>query len=125
MTMAVSGMVKSLHDLYEEAYTPREWHQPIMKRCHVITACWSSARRSTARAVEFLESLDVPCYKIASFENTDLPLIRSVAATGKPVIISTGMAEVAELDETVRVARDAGCEHLILLKCTSYLSCVS
>jgi N-acetylneuraminate synthase len=70
-------------------------------------------------SVDFLEALNVPCYKIASFENTDLPLIRRVAATGKPLIISTGMASVAELDETVRTARAAGCRDLILLKCTS------
>jgi N-acetylneuraminate synthase len=109
---------RSLYDLYEEARTPWEWHAPIMERCrdHGMLA-FSTPFDSTA--VEFLESLDVPCYKIASFENTDLPLIRTVAATGKPLIISTGMAEVAELDETVRTARDAGCEGLILLKCTS------
>jgi N-acetylneuraminate synthase len=69
--------------------------------------------------VDFLESLDVPCYKIASFENTDLPLIRRVAATGKPLIISAGMASIAELDDSVRAARETGCKDLILLKCTS------
>ena len=70
-------------------------------------------------SVDFLESLNVPCYKIASFENTDIPLIRRVAATGKPIIISTGMATEAELDDTVTAARWAGCKDLILLKCTS------
>lgn len=70
-------------------------------------------------SVNFLESLDVPCYKIASFENTDINLIRRVAATRKPIIVSTGMATIAELDETVRAAREAGCRELVLLKCTS------
>lgn len=108
----------SLYKLYGEAYTPWEWHKPIFDRARELgIIAFSTPFDDTA--VDFLESLDVPCYKIASFENTDLPLIRRVAATGKPLIISTGMATVAELDETVRAARDAGCKDLILLKCTS------
>jgi N-acetylneuraminate synthase len=109
---------KSLYQLYGEAYTPWEWHKPIFDRARELgIIAFSTPFDHTA--VDFLESLDVPCYKIASFENTDLPLIRRVAATGKPVIVSTGMATVAELDETVRAARLAGCKDLILLKCTS------
>lgn len=108
----------SLYKLYGEAYTPWEWHKPIFDRAQRLGLIAFSTPFD-ATAVDFLESLDVPCYKIASFENTDLPLIRRVAATGKPLIISTGMASVAELDETVRAARDAGCNDLILLKCTS------
>ena len=108
----------SLYKLYSEAYTPWEWHKPIFDRARELgMIAFSTPFDDTA--VDFLESLDVPCYKIASFENTDLPLIRRVAATGKPLIISTGMATVAELDETVRAAREAGCKDLILLKCTS------
>lgn len=109
---------KSLYKLYQEAYTPWEWHLPIFERCKELGIIGFSTPFDET-AVDFLESLGMPCYKIASFENTDLPLIRKVAATGKPMIISTGMATVAELDETVRAARSAGCEDLVLLKCTS------
>ncbi|CAG0975233.1 N-acetylneuraminate synthase [Geobacteraceae bacterium] len=108
----------SLYKLYQEAYTPWEWHGPIFDRCRERgLICFSTPFDETA--VDFLEAHQVPCYKIASFENTDIPLIRRVAATGKPMIISTGMATVAELDETVRTAREGGCRDLILLKCTS------
>ena len=108
----------SLYELYGKAYTPWEWHKPIFDRAHELGLIAFSTPFDDS-AVDFLERLDVPCYKIASFENTDLPLIRRVAATGKPLIISTGMASVAELDEAVRTAREAGCLDLILLKCTS------
>jgi len=108
----------SLYKLYGEAYTPWDWHKPIFKRAAELgIIAFSTPFDDTA--VDFLETLQAPCYKIASFENTDLPLIRRVAATGKPMIISTGMASAAELDETVRAARAAGCKDLILLKCTS------
>jgi pseudaminic acid synthase len=109
---------ESLFDLYKKAYTPWEWHEAIFDRAkkHKMLAFSTPFDRT---AVDFLEDLNVPCYKIASFENTDLPLIRYVAATGKPMIISTGMATFAELDETVDAARSAGCKDLVLLKCTS------
>ena len=95
----------SLYKLYSEAYTPWEWHKPIFERARELgIICFSTPFDATS--VDFLETLNVPCYKIASFENTDLPLIRRVAATGKPMIISTGMATVAELDETVLAARN-------------------
>ena len=109
---------KSLYDLYKEAYTPWDWHKPIFDRCRELGLIYLSTPFDET-AVDFLEELNVPCYKIASFESTDIPLIRKVAATGEPMIISTGMATIAELDETVRTAREAGCRDLILLKCTS------
>ena len=109
---------KSLYELYQQAYTPWEWHKPIFERAatHGMLA-FSTPFDETA--VDFLETLGVPCYKIASFENTDVPLIKRVAATGKPMIISTGMATVAELELSVTTAREAGCKDLVLLKCTS------
>ena len=108
----------SLYRLYGEACTPWDWHAPLFERARARGLVAFSSPFD-ASAVEFLETLDVPCYKIASFENTDLPLIRRVAATGKPVVISTGMASQAELEDTVAAARDAGCRDLVLLKCTS------
>jgi N-acetylneuraminate synthase len=108
----------SLHELYKLAYTPWEWHAPIMRRARELgLICFSTPFDESA--VEFLESLDVPAYKIASFENVHLPLIRKAASTGKPLIISTGMATVAEIDEAVSAARGGGCRDLVLLKCTS------
>ncbi|MEN1935716.1 pseudaminic acid synthase [Paenibacillus sp. 102] len=108
----------TLYKLYQQAYTPWEWHKPIFNKCKELGITpFSTPFDETA--VDFLESLNVPCYKIASFENTDIPLICKAASTGKPLIISTGMATISELDETVKAAKSAGCKDLILLKCTS------
>ncbi len=109
---------RELYELYQQAYTPWEWHQPIFERARERgILAFSSPFDETA--VDFLESLHVPAYKIASFENTDLPLLKKVAATGKPVILSTGVATLADTDEAVRTLRENGCQELILLKCTS------
>lgn len=109
---------RQLYDLYHEAHTPWDWHGPIIDRAasHGMH-CFSTPFDDTA--VDFLEGLGVPAYKVASFELTDLPLVRKVAKTGKPIILSTGMASIAEIDEAVRTARAAGNEQLALLKCTS------
>lgn len=108
----------NLYSLYEKAQTPWEWHEPIIKRAEEHgMLCFSSPFDESA--VDFLETLNVPAYKIASFECIDLPLIKKVAQTGKPMIISTGMATLSEIDEAVRMARDNGCKDLAVLKCTS------
>lgn len=109
---------QSLYELYKKAHTPWEWHKPIMQRAEEKgLICFSTPFDETA--VDFLETLNVPCYKIASFECIDLPLIRKVAKTGKPMIISTGMATLDEISEAIEVARKEGCSDIVLLKCTS------
>lgn len=109
---------RTLHSLYAEAHTPWEWHKPIFDLARELGIEIFSTPFDES-AVDFLEELGVHCYKVASFENTDIPLITKIANTGKPMIISTGMAELSELDESVRAARVAGCRDLVLLKCTS------
>ena len=109
---------QSMHALYSQAHTPWEWHAPIMERAASKgLICFSSPFDESA--VDFLETLDAPAYKIASFECIDLPLVCKAASTGKPLIISTGMATIAEIGEAVESARNAGCKDLVLLKCTS------
>ncbi|MBN4051632.1 pseudaminic acid synthase [bacterium AH-315-M05] len=128
-TMTMKGLItindtdspwhgRELYDLYKEAYTPWEWHKTIFERAEKKgLIAFSTPFDETA--VDFLEELNVPAYKIASFENTDLPLLKKVASTGKPVIMSTGAASVSDIEEAVNVLRQAGCKDLILLKCTS------
>ncbi len=108
----------SLYKLYQQAYTPWEWHKTIFEKCRKLGIIGFSTPFDET-AVDFLESLNVPCYKIASFENNHLPLIKKAARTGKPIILSTGMASLMELDEAVQAARENGCKDIILLKCTS------
>ncbi len=109
---------KELHDLYKMAYTPWEWHKAIFDRAKEKgMEAFSSPFDETA--VDFLESLNVPAYKIASFENTHHPLLKKVAKTGKPVIVSTGVSKLDDITESVEVLKNAGCKHIILLKCTS------
>jgi pseudaminic acid synthase len=109
---------RELYDLYKEAYTPWDWHKLIFDRAKARgILAFSSPFDETA--VDFLESLQVPAYKVASFENTDWPLLKKIVATGKPVIMSTGVSSLADIDESVRVMRKAGCKDLVLLKCTS------
>lgn len=109
---------RTLYDLYEEAHTPWAWHEPIFAHARKLgILAFSTPFDDTA--VDFLESLSVPAYKIASFENTDIPLIRRVAGTGKPLIISAGTADMGEMRHAVAAARDAGCKALTVLKCTS------
>ena len=109
---------ESLYELYGKASTPWEWHQSLFDKAKSLgLIAFSSPFDKTS--VDFLESLDVPCYKIASFENNDLPLIKKVAETGKPIIISTGMASKNEINDLLATIRATGNEQIILLKCTS------
>lgn len=109
---------RNLYDLYKEAHTPWEWHEQLY-RCAADNGilCFSTPFDDTA--VDFLESLNTPAHKIASFENIDHPLLRKVAKTGKPVIMSSGACSLSDLAESVQVLKDAGCKDIVLLKCTS------
>lgn len=109
---------RELYELYQEAYTPWEWHQPIFEHA-AKKGLLAFSSPFDESSVDFLESLNVPFYKVASFENTDWPLLKKIAATGKPVIMSTGVSRLADIDESVGILRQNGCKELVLLKCTS------
>lgn len=109
---------RELYDLYVEAHTPWEWHKELFDYARSLNILAFSTPFDPI-SVDFLEELDVPCYKIASFENTDHILLEKVAKTGKPVIMSTGVASVSEIQESLQVLRSNGCKDIILLKCTS------
>ncbi|WP_395344868.1 pseudaminic acid synthase [Ningiella sp. W23] len=109
---------RTLYDLYDEAHTPWDWHEPIFKRCYELGMTPFSTPFDES-AVDFLEGLNMEIYKVASFEMTDIPLLRKVAGTRKPVIMSTGMASEDEIELAVQTLRENGCEQLVLLKCTS------
>jgi pseudaminic acid synthase len=109
---------RNLYDLYAEASTPWDWHKPLFERAKQKGIfCFSTPFDDTA--VDYLEALDVPVYKIASFENNHLPLLKKVAKTGKPVIMSTGISKLGDIETAVRTLRENGCKELVLLKCTS------
>ncbi len=109
---------RTLFDLYQEAHTPWEWHEPIKKLVESLGMVFFSSPFDL-EAVDFLETLNVPAYKIASFEITDIPLIKYVAIKGKPIIISTGIAWEEDIDDAVKACREVGNNDIILLKCTS------
>jgi pseudaminic acid synthase len=109
---------RELYELYEEAHTPWEWHKPIFEYARKLGILpFSTPFDETA--VDFLVGLGVEAFKVASFENTDWPLLKKIAGTGKPVIMSTGVSSLSDIDESVRLLKDNGCKDLILLKCTS------
>ncbi len=109
---------KSLYELYQIAYTPWEWHEPLFDLAKQLGMVAFSSPFDTT-AVDFLESIGAPAYKVASFELTDVELVARIAKTGKPMIMSTGMASLAEIEQSVSVARENGCDDIVLLKCTS------